>query len=113
MRSQNKILMTIKKNIINNRPTTNYGNIFLIIGPSGVGKNTLINEIISKDENIKFIPSVTTREMREGERKGMPYRFVSQKEFKELRNNKELLEWQKWCDRKKDSRERESFFTIG
>lgn len=72
----------------------NKGNLFLIVGPSGVGKNTLINELLQIKNNIHFVPSITTRPMRITESEGKPYYFVNKQEFINKIYTNEFLEWQ-------------------
>jgi guanylate kinase len=67
--------------------------IFLIIGPTGVGKNTLINGIFEKRKNLYYLPSFTTREIRAGEKDGEPYKFVSKEEFESMIEKGEFIEW--------------------
>ena len=55
----------------------------LILGPSGVGKDTLISMLKKIYPNIIFkLPSYTTRPKRPGEIEGVDYFFVSEEEFK-------------------------------
>lgn len=70
------------------------GRLFILSGPSGVGKNTLIKRILSVMPELYFIPSITTREMRCGEKQGDPYIFVSREKFEDMIRNNELLEWE-------------------
>ncbi len=67
--------------------------IFLIIGPTGVGKNTLINGLFNKRKDLHYLPSFTTREMKRGESEGNPYKFVSQEKFKNMIRADEFIEW--------------------
>ena len=69
------------------------GIVVVIEGPSGVGKDTLINELIASNTQLfeKAI-SVTTRAMREGESQGNPYDFVSNAEFEDMLNRNEIFE---------------------
>ena len=54
----------------------------VVVGPSGAGKGTLINQITSKHEDMfGFSVSFTTRQPREGEVHGTHYFFVSVEEF--------------------------------
>ncbi len=60
------------------------GAMFIIEAPSGTGKNTVINEILKNDPNIKFSVSVTTRKPREGEVDGVDYYFVTDEQYDEF-----------------------------
>lgn len=68
---------------------------FLIVysGPSGVGKGTIMKELLSlKTLKLCFSVSMTTRKPRPGEVDGKDYFFVSKKRFEKAIENKELLE---------------------
>lgn len=69
------------------------GNLFIISGPSGAGKGTLVKELISRNPDVWVSVSVTTRKARPEEVEGRDYCFVSQGEFDELRDTGGLLEW--------------------
>jgi len=57
--------------------------IVVIEGPSGVGKDSIMQRLIKTHPNTyKKMPSITTREMRQGESQGNPYYFVDEQEFK-------------------------------
>ena len=71
----------------------NKGGIFIISGPSGSGKDTLLKELFKKRPEIKFSISSVTREMREGEREGEKYNFISRSEFENLIKNDLMLEY--------------------
>ncbi|MFI3241845.1 MAG: guanylate kinase [Alphaproteobacteria bacterium] len=60
------------------------GAMFIIEGPSGIGKGTICKEILKRDENIKWSVSATTRKPREGEVNGQDYFFLSDKEYDDL-----------------------------
>ncbi|MBE5735876.1 MAG: hypothetical protein E7356_00755 [Clostridiales bacterium] len=67
--------------------------IIIIEGPSGVGKDTIIDEIIRRYPNIFERPiNATTREMRENESQGHPYLFMTEEEFMNLRKSGEIFE---------------------
>ena len=70
------------------------GSLFLVVGPSGVGKNTLIHRSIEKDPRARYIPSLSTREMRVSETQGKPYRFITNEEFLIQIEEEKLLEWE-------------------
>ena len=69
----------------------------LILGPSGVGKDTLINMLKEIYPNIFFkLPSYTTRAKRTGEIEGVDYFFVSEEEFKIMESQEKLFGIQKY-----------------
>ena len=57
------------------------GKLFIISGPSAVGKGTIVKRITDSDENIRVSVSATTREPREGETGGVSYYFMTDGEF--------------------------------
>ena len=57
------------------------GAMFIIEGPSGVGKGTIAKEVLKRDPNIKFSVSVTTRAKREGEVDGVDYYIISDEQY--------------------------------
>lgn len=67
--------------------------ILIIEGPSGVGKDTIVNEIVRRypDKFGKPI-NATTREMRENESQGNPYLFLTEEEFLEKRKSGDIFE---------------------
>lgn len=68
-------------------------NIIIIEGPSGVGKDTIIDQLISRYPTRFGRPiNATTRAMRENESQGHPYLFISEEEFKKLRKTGEIFE---------------------
>lgn len=70
------------------------GKIIVFSGFSGVGKNTIINELKNKYPSLLYIPSMTTREMRAGETEGSPYFFVDRDEFKSRIANDYFIEYE-------------------
>ncbi len=73
------------------------GRLFIISGPSGAGKSTLINNALEKLDNFVKSLSVTTRPMRKNEMEKKHYRFISEKDFRAMVENKKLLEWAEYC----------------
>ncbi len=72
--------------------------LFIISGPAGVGKTTLLKRLFQKKfvkENFLQTTSFTTRERREGEREGKDYFFVSKEEFLKKKKKNFFLETQK------------------
>ncbi|NLL63167.1 MAG: guanylate kinase [Ruminococcaceae bacterium] len=69
------------------------GFILIISGPSGSGKDTIIDEIIKRDEKTVVSVSMTTRQIRENETDGKDYYFITREEFEKKINNDEMLEW--------------------
>lgn len=69
------------------------GNLFVLAGPSGVGKTTLEKRLFADFPDLGYSVSATTRAPRAGERDGTDYFFVSRERFGEMRENGELLEW--------------------
>ena len=58
----------------------------MILGPSGVGKDTMINRLKAKYPNVIYkLPSYTTRPMRKGEIEGVDYFFVTKEQFQLMR----------------------------
>jgi guanylate kinase len=68
------------------------GRIFVIAGPSGAGKDTLIKRAI-EDLNVRLSVSATTRKPRPGEVDGRDYRFLSDRKFDRLVASEAFLEW--------------------
>ena len=71
----------------------NQKKLIILTGPSGVGKGTVVKEILGKDKDIWLSISATTREPREGEKDGENYYFLSQEKFKEMIEQNLFLEW--------------------
>lgn len=71
------------------------GIFFLIIGPSGVGKGTILSKIKEQWENredITFPITATTREPRKGEKNGKDYYFLTKSEFENKLEKDEFIE---------------------
>jgi guanylate kinase len=69
------------------------GLLFVLSGPSGVGKGTIMKEIRQQDTNLRYSISMTTRQPREGEIDGVHYHFTTKEKFQELIADNKLLEW--------------------
>ena len=70
------------------------GIIVILSSPSGAGKTTLV-KLLAKSKNYQISISHTTREPRENEANGKDYFFINEKEFKDLINKEEFLEYAK------------------
>lgn len=71
--------------------------LIVVAGPSGVGKSTIVREVLSRDPLIWLSVSVTTRKPRPGERDGIDYTFISDQEFDQLIASGGLLEWARYA----------------
>ena len=70
----------------------------LYTGCSGVGKGTIMKELLRRDPNIRLSVSNTTREPRDGEIDGVHYRFVTREEFLALADADGYIEYAEYCD---------------
>jgi guanylate kinase len=68
------------------------GRVFVITGPSGVGKGTLIRSLLERVPELELAVSATTREPRPGEHDGVDYHFLSEAEFDGRVINGEFVE---------------------
>ena len=68
------------------------GKLFVIAAPSGAGKSSLIQSILTNFENIELSISATTRSPREGEEEGKHYFFVTENEFNSLKEEGAFIE---------------------
>lgn len=75
------------------RKKKNKGQLIVLSGPSGVGKSTVIAELMSERDNLFFSVSFTTRQPRVGEADGVNYNFVSRETFEGMIERGELLEY--------------------
>ena len=69
------------------------GKLFVVSGPSGVGKNTLLNTVIDSSEKVQYSISATSRPIRPGEVDGKSYYFVTREQFEALIAQDALLEY--------------------
>ena len=71
----------------------NLKKLIIITGPSGVGKGTVVKELLDRNKDIWLSISATTRNPRIGEKDGENYYFISDEKFKDMIDKKEFLEW--------------------
>lgn len=74
------------------------GSLFVVCGPSGVGKGTVCKELLRVRPEIKLSISATTRERRKGEIDGVNYYFLKRNKFEQMIDNDEFLEYAKVYD---------------
>lgn len=74
------------------------GQLIVLSGPSGVGKSTVIAELMGQRSNLYFSVSYTTRKPRVGEQNGVNYNFVDRQEFERMIADDELLEYAEYVD---------------
>jgi len=67
--------------------------MYVLSSPSGAGKTSIANKLITQDEQISMSISMTTRKPRPGEVDGKDYIFVSKEEFNQAIEHNQLLEW--------------------
>ncbi len=69
------------------------GNLFVVAAPSGAGKSSLVQELLSRDPGIQLSVSYTTRAPRGQEQDGREYLFVNRAEFEKRIKAGDFLEW--------------------
>ena len=74
-------------------PARRRGRLFVISGPSGVGKDSVIDGLKKLARPYHFTVTATTRAMRPGETDGIDYLFLSRADFRRMIENNGLLEW--------------------
>lgn len=74
---------------------TQRGLLFVLSGPSGVGKGTICKSLIKRNPDLRLSVSCTTRKCRPGEIEGVHYYFKTREQFEEMIKNKELIEYVK------------------
>ena len=74
------------------------GQLIVLSGPSGVGKSTVISELLSERGDIYFSVSFTTRAPRRPEADGVNYNFVTREQFEAMIARDELLEYAEYVN---------------
>lgn len=74
-----------------------HAQLIVLVGPSGVGKGTILRQLNNLITNLWVSVSVTTRTPRPGETNGVDYEFISNEEFDALLATNELLEWAQYA----------------
>ena len=70
------------------------GKLVIISAPSGAGKTTIVKHLLDSGLNLSFSISATTRKLRDNERDGVDYFFLTPQEFREKVINDEFVEWE-------------------
>lgn len=72
------------------------GLLFVVSGPSGAGKDTLVEALKARHGRLLYSVSATTRSPRPGERDGVDYFFLERPEFEKRRSANGFLEWREY-----------------
>jgi guanylate kinase len=75
---------------------TGPGLVFVVSGPSGAGKDTLVDALLARLPRLRYSISATTRSPRPGEEDGKHYFFLSREEFERRLAAGKLLEWREY-----------------
>lgn len=73
------------------------GQLIIVSGPSGAGKDTVINEVMKKQENAWISISATSREKRPGEKEGINYYYLTKEEFEQKIEENYFLEYAEYA----------------
>jgi len=87
--------------------------VFVVTGPSGAGKGTLIRGLLERLPQLEAAISATTRPMRAGEENGREYWFLDDEEFGARADNGEFLEWVEYVSHKRYGTLRSEIDRIG
>ena len=67
--------------------------LYVLVGPSGVGKGTVVKALRKAHPQVNVAVSATTRSPRPGERDGVDYHFLTESQFDELVDRDGFVEW--------------------
>ena len=87
--------------------------VFVVTGPSGAGKGTLIRGLLERLPQLEAAISATTRPMRAGEEDGREYWFLDDEQFSERVEDGEFLEWVEYVSHKRYGTLRSEIDRIG
>lgn len=73
------------------------GLLFVVSAPAGCGKDTILEQVLAKEDNVGYSVSATTRAPRVGEVDGTHYFFITRERFEEMIANGEVLEYTEYC----------------
>ena len=77
---------------------TGPGLLFVVSGPSGAGKDTLVDALLAQMPRLKYSVSATTRAPRPGEEEGKHYFFLTRESFEARERSGGFLEWREYND---------------
>jgi guanylate kinase len=69
------------------------GGLIVVSAPSGAGKSSLIDRVLTRLPDLQYSISYTTRQARGSERDGVDYHFISEQEFLTMQERGEFIEW--------------------
>lgn len=72
------------------------GILFILSGPSGVGKGTVRQRLFEDQTDLQYSISMTTRNMRPGEQEGVDYFYRSKEEFEKMIEDNQFIEYAKY-----------------
>ena len=72
--------------------------LFVVSGPSGTGKDTVVASLLKKHPEIQHTVSATTRAPREGEKDGINYHFMTVADFEDHLAHDQIVEHTKYCE---------------
>ena len=75
---------------------TGPGLLFVVSGPSGAGKDTLVDALRAQMPRLRYSVSATTRPPRPGENEGEHYFFLTREKFESMRDSNGFLEWREY-----------------
>jgi guanylate kinase len=78
---------------MSNSPKLEPGQLFVVSAPSGTGKTTVVERLVSRSPQLSRSRSYTSRPPRPGETLGVDYNFVSREGFEEMLGREAFLEW--------------------
>ncbi len=73
------------------------GILIVVSAPAGCGKDTILEQALSRNDNLFYSVSATSRSMRPGETDGVSYHFRTREQFESMIENGELLEYTEYC----------------
>jgi guanylate kinase len=82
--------LTIEEEIITQQSR---GVLIILTGPTGAGKDTVIEKLTEKNPTLLRVTTTSSREMRPNESEGHPYHFISRDEFEKKIAQNEFFEW--------------------